>query len=836
MIAVQQYNSTVMHSSRAYPARFFGILLASILLTTPATAASAPEQPSEAGTVVATITTLEGQVRMPGVVVELRGATDPLVLGQTTTDAAGQVTFPDVAPGRYMLNATREGFFSRQSLPFDVRSNARSEVLLDIQLTFELPAVEVKAATPPSPTDSVQPVSMSDLLAGSVMELAPIQGDDFQSLLPLLPGVVRGTDGRLRVKGGQPTQGALQISSASLVDPSSGDFDLELPSQSIESVEVLANPFAAEYGRFTTSVTQIRTRRGTNDWEFKPGNLMPRLRKGFEIRGFEPRMSVRGPLMRDRLFLAEDFQFRLVKTPVKSLPDEPEVELTSFDSFTRVDGVLSARHMIGGGFVGFPRIVDHATMNTFRPAEATPRMEQQGASAGVVDRFALASDVVLESTLSTRWFEIEVGNRDGTLPMTYAPETQSGNFFNYQERRVRSVQLVETVSLTRNWWRGQHVLKFGTDLQRSWFEGSSSSRPLEIRRLDGSLAERTEFSGSSLQEVNGLEFSVLCAGPVAPRIACHTRARLPRRPRRHRRTLQLFAPRGHRRRRASRGPRHHSRRIRQLRPAHAPNIEAFESFEPRVVSRFAPSGEALGTPLAIRNVLDLDLHTPEANVANVEWDQRFGRRLLLKAAFLRRVGSHEYIVTPDPAAGRLFASSTGASNYREFETTARYLGGGRRDLTFAYVWAKGTADLNNYDQFYGNFRTPIVRENATGLTPHDVRHRVMVRGTIGSPGKWDLVPVVELRSGFPWSAVNEFQDFVGERNTSGRLPTVRTLDLSISRPWQFKKYRFRAGVKTYNLLGASAERDVQNNLASPFYGNFYNPLDRSIGLLIGASR
>ena len=193
-------------------------------------------------------------------------------------------------------------------------------------------------------------------------------------------------------------------------------------------------------------------------------------------------------------------------------------------------------------------------------------------------------------------------------------------------------------------------------------------------------------------------------------------------------------------------------------------------------------------------------------------------------------------MTPEPAAGRLFASSTGSSRYRELEATARYLGGGRRDLTFSYVWAKGTADVNNYDQFYGNFRTPIIRENEQALTATDVRHRLIVRGTIGLPGKWDAAPVFELRSGFPWSAVNEFQDFVGPRNTAGRLPAVRTLDLSVSRPWQFKKYRFRAGVKTYNLLGASAQRDVQNNLTSPSYGTFYNPIERSIGIMIGAAR
>src|SRR6185436_18587771 len=145
-------------------------------------------------------------------------------------------------------------------------------------------------------------------------------------------------------------QSALQVSSASLIDPSTGDFDLELPAPSLESVEVLSNPFAAEYGRFSSSVTQIRTRRGTNDWEIAPGTLVPRFGKMFkQVRAFEPRFSVRGPIRKDRAWLAQDFQFRYAAVPVKSLPDEPEIALNSFDSFTRIDTVVSSRHTLGGG-------------------------------------------------------------------------------------------------------------------------------------------------------------------------------------------------------------------------------------------------------------------------------------------------------------------------------------------------------------------------------------------------------------------------------------------------------------------------------------------------------
>ena len=156
----------------------------------------------------------------------------------------------------------------------------------------------------------------------------------------------------------------------------------------------------------------------------------------------------------------------------------------------------------------------------------------------------------------------------------------------------------------------------------------------------------------------------------------------------------------------------------------------------------------------------------------VAWDQRFGRRFFFKAAYLHRNGSHANIVEPDASRGLLTLSSTGESKYWEVETTGRYLASEHRDLTVSYVRSHGTRDLNDYDQFFGNFRNPIIRANENSLSSTDVPNRLIVRGTIGLPGKWVFVPVYEWRTGFPWSAVDEFQDFVGERNQSGRLPSV----------------------------------------------------------------
>jgi hypothetical protein len=94
----------------------------------------------------------------------------------------------------------------------------------------------------------------------------------------------------------------------------------------------------------------------------------------------------------------------------------------------------------------------------------------------------------------------------------------------------------------------------------------------------------------------------------------------------------------------------------------------------------------------------------------------------------------------------------------------------------------------------------------------------------------------EWRSGFPWSAVNEFQDFVGERNTTGRLPKVSTLDFTLARPWKFRQYRFSGGLKIYNAFNSKSDRDVQSNITSPDYGKFYNPIQRSIGFVFSSAK
>ena len=829
---------------------FVAFFFIAVLTITPVTVAAAASlssngnlyvvqqlpQASRSGPATVIVTIVIEGLRIPAVSVELRNVDGNIVVGKTTSDVVGQVTFPDVSPGRYVVQAVRDGFADTESAPFNVSPGETEQVLVEMRLTFVRESVDVVAPTN-SPTESLQPVAVSDVLNGSKMDIQPLSGDDFQSLLTVLPSIIRGPEGRLRIKGGAPTTGALQLSSASLNDPSTGDFDLELPSGAVESVEVLSNPFAAEYGRFSTSVTQVRTKRGSNEWVIKPGNLTPGFGKGFAfINKFEPRLSISGPLKKDKLLFGEYLQYRYVRTPVRSLAGEPQLGLDSFDSFTRLDAVLSSRHALTGGVIYFPRKITNATMTTFRPEETTPKFTQEGFSSGAVDRLILSADAVLESTIAIRWFEVDQGTK-GDQPMVYAPQTQSGHFFNSQERNVRSFQYVQALTYAKEQWGGDHMFKVGMDVQNSHFDGGNFSHEVQAHGLDGWLAERTTYTSPLTQpEVTGTEFAVFVQDRwrVNDRLALELGFRTDRDDIVERVNFSprvgvavSLLPNGRGILRGGFG------KFSERTPL---SVGAFTQYDVQTVTRFASDGTPLGPPVTFVHTIEGPFKTPESIVQTVAWDQRFGRLFFFKAAYLHRNGSHSYTLDPDPIQGQLALSSTGASKYWELETTGRFLASEHRDVTVSYVRSHSTRDLNDYDQFYGNFRNPIIRANENALSPTDVPNRMIVRGNIGLPGKWIFVPVYEWRTGFPWSKVNEYQDFVEPRNTSGRLPAVSTLDFTLARPWRYKKYSFTGGIKIYNAFNTGNERDVQNNITSPEFGKFYNPIQRSIGFVVSGSK
>jgi hypothetical protein len=226
-----------------------------------------------------------------------------------------------------------------------------------------------------------------------------------------------------------------------------------------------------------------------------------------------------------------------------------------------------------------------------------------------------------------------------------------------------------------------------------------------------------------------------------------------------------------------------------------------------------------------------DLRPPRSLIWNAGFDRQLSPSLVLRVNHLRRTTSHEFLMTQtagaEPPALRL--DSSGTSRYWEQEITLRFLRGDRQDLTVSYVRSRALADTNAFDLFYGNARAPIVLPNGFTLANVDTPDRLLTWGTISIGTNWQVLPVFEIRNGFPFSAVDENQDLVGERNRAGRFPALASLDVAVQRRFDVWGRRVWLGIRIFNVLNRPNYRDVQHNVDSPAYGQFFNPARRSFG-------
>jgi hypothetical protein len=174
--------------------------------------------------------------------------------------------------------------------------------------------------------------------------------------------------------------------------------------------------------------------------------------------------------------------------------------------------------------------------------------------------------------------------------------------------------------------------------------------------------------------------------------------------------------------------------------------------------------------------------------------------------------------------GRLALSNGGSDSYREFQLAAQYKVH-RSVLNASYVRSRAFGDLNDFNQFFGNLAQPVIQPNARGRLPFDAPNRFLFWGTLAGPLKLTLVPVYDLHTGFPYSAENEFREYVGPRNVR-RFPRFSSFDLQITRPVTLhfgeKRLHARVGGSVFNLFNHFDPRDVQNNLGSARFGEFFN--------------
>ena len=220
-------------------------------------ALSAPAQSGNAGAVRGTVTDPSGAV-VPNATVHLTNSVSGF--DQTTsTDATGQFSFPNVPFNPYRIDVSAKGF-ARLSQGVEIRSSVGVNVKLVLQIAGASQTVTVESSGDLIEDDPTFHVDVDrDLFNKVPLESA---SSTLSSLVTLTtPGVAADSNGLFHGLGDHASN-SFSVDGQSITDQQSKVFSNQLPSNSIQSIEVISGAPPAEYGGKTSLVIVATTRSG----------------------------------------------------------------------------------------------------------------------------------------------------------------------------------------------------------------------------------------------------------------------------------------------------------------------------------------------------------------------------------------------------------------------------------------------------------------------------------------------------------------------------------------------------------------------------------------------
>jgi hypothetical protein len=749
---------------------------------------------------------------LPGAHIEVRRG--ERVVASLDTGLDGGFTLPETEPSD-VVNVSLDGFETAHVAPADAqrvvlalaRATATTEVVASV-LTSAGASMEHLGSTMTAPLAQRLPTARPRILQS----------------LPLLPAVVRGRDGLLRIGGARPHESTLWIDGFDVTDPISGTTAIDLPVESVRGMAVLREPVSAAFGDVLGSVASIETTPGGDTFKagvqgFIPRPRLSRLGLG-QIEAFFPRAYVSGHVGIARYFASTEFNFERVPVPgVTGTSGVPNIGTTGITSFGRFDLQPSTRHTITFDGLFAPAETTSSGLSTLRPEGTVPDVDVRDVFGGVTDRLVLTSRDLLTVRVGMMSHETTLA-ATGTGDAILTPEGWSQNWFS----RVDAAGKREVASI--GWeragiaWNGTHGLSISGSVHHRSMVATLVDQPIRItdsagvlvRRIDfgsaGALNPEQTYAGMGIRDLWDINKHLqvdaglrLDGGAAAEALAPAPRIGM----------RYSIGEAGKTTIRGSAG-----RYVGRTPLAAA----AFGAFPNRTDTTFDPITHAPIRTVEYRPAL-MPLPLPRADAVALEIEHRLRPTLELQAAIRQRFGSKLPTVDVPSDGGAVPLEGTGTSHYRELQLSVRKTWPNASQIFVSYVRASAVGDVNDFGSLFTNFDAPLLEPGGRAPIGADVPHRLRGWATFSLPLRVVVSPAVEWRTGFPYTAQNVFQHYAEPPN-SERFPDYFSTDVTAFKTFDLFGRKMDLGLQFFNVTSHFNPRDVFSVVASPRYQEFTN--------------
>jgi len=466
------------------------------------------------------------------------GASVVLLSASTNTrkelisSSEGRFAFSALSVGSYTLKVNLIGFppYEMQEINLNPGENRVFDVVLKHGLQEKVVVVAERSLIETDVT------SDRNVLDAGYINNIPLIARRYQQILTLFPGVSNDQGFSLaqyHIRGSRTTQNGFRLDGATINDPVTGTFGLNVNQNSIERFELNRGGFQAEYGEQSGGIANIVTKSGTNDFQFFYSGFFRNTDFASNLKDFDqviaagdsdgissnnhnPRpetqqwqeLAVGGPIVKDHLWYFASFQYWQedigsifnssmsqgdrynfqFKTTWQASPDDTVVFNIASDPARFGDVITDARYAPGtnynqtqGGYLFQARDTHIFSPQAF--LESQLFLHHQYLTARPVD-----------PTLGAFVITLSDGDPSDGIGTSNSAQAFSGAYPNDQDRSTLRTRLSEALTVKA---ATTHTLKAGLDYSFVDFTGTNRSKPtyLDITDYDPNFESGGAYYG-----------------------------------------------------------------------------------------------------------------------------------------------------------------------------------------------------------------------------------------------------------------------------------------------------------------------------------------------------
>jgi hypothetical protein len=746
-----------------------------------------------------------------------------------SSDLAGNFRAALPAAGEYVLRVERPGFFvftdGRHAVEagmqqVTIRLNHLQDFADKIDVTYSPPAID--------PQQTSERKELANTEIQSVPYPAP---QDFRNALPLLNGVVQDNAGRVHFNGGDTNQANYTLDGFNISDPVTGRLETRVNIESIQSMDLESSRYAADNGRGSTGVLDLKTRMGDDRWRFGGTNFIPGVAtdSGVYINKWTPRLEFSGPIVKGRAWFHNGFDAFYNVDSVSGLPHgENRTSGLSGSDLSRFHVNITPANILTASFLYNLTDTNRNGLSILNPAETTTNIRQATYMSTIRDQHYFGGALLDVGFADTRGLLRNPARGDLVYEIT--PSGNRGNYFSGVNRHWYRQQETANLFLPTVHFHGEHRLKFGVDVERESFHQQVERHDYQVLRADDSVARLVTFAGVPFQNRKNLEAAQYVQDHWTPRegLAIEVGVRtewnevvrdLEVAPR----VAVAWVPKRLRGTKISAGWGVYYDAISLGTLARGQGQMSLSTF-------FLPDGVVHGPVATSFEVNDRTLSTPKYQTANLTLERKLPFDFYAKASYTWREGERGFTFdTQSPESGPMFydgavfqLSNTRHDRYDAVDFAIRRTFAGQFEWFLGYT---RSSTRSNQAVDY-SLENPVFAPQSPGPFAWDAPNRVHMWGWAPMPKR--LLPrplefvlrnttaayLVEYRTGFPFSVVDEEGFMVGAPN-SRRYPYYFNVNLHFERRFRALHYLWAWRFGYNNLTGNLNPNVVDNIEGSP---------------------